>query len=436
MPYMAPAPDVASAPDMAPAPDMLDGAAPSEEVPVDSVPEDAAAAAAKDRKVRVFYGTDRARSGSPLPNEHYSGETIGALKLGTCDVSIPPSHVQGSGKLERPWPLLPEDPERHVVLLAVQELAADRFTAELRSAMLRFSGDEPAGQRPAFIFIHGYNNSFADAARRTAQMAFDLDLDIVPIMYSWPSQGNLWDYQRDRRQFETSVPHLVEFLQLVRDQCQTEKLHIICHSMGSDLFQRTLDGLNAAEPRGRIDQIILAAPDIDSLVFRRDIAPKIEPVGSRVTIYVSARDRALMASQYANRDRVPRLGIRAWDDLQRFAKIDQVDVTGVDTSINGHLYYGDHSGILVDIRGVLDGADPQRRHLVRVGGHYIFPAPDQIYIDWDLRRGWEWTAFQQGWEVLLDRKVLLLTGLLLIVILFHRWRIRSLKRALHHADKR
>jgi esterase/lipase superfamily enzyme len=78
--------------------------------------------------------------------------------------------------------------------------------------MLRSARDESAGQRPAFIFIHGYNNSFADAARRTAQMAFDLDLDIVPIMYNWPSRGNVWDYQRDRRQFERSVPHLVEFL--------------------------------------------------------------------------------------------------------------------------------------------------------------------------------------------------------------------------------
>jgi esterase/lipase superfamily enzyme len=386
--------------------------------------------AVSDRLVRVFYGTDRTPTGIVQPNDFYGSEPAEELTLGVCDVSIPPVHVQGSGELERPWPLMSEDPDRHVMLLAIEVLEQEQFVAQLQAAMLRAAEETPAGQRPAFVFIHGYNNSFADAARRTAQMAFDLNLDIVPIMYSWPSRGQWWEYARDRRQFNASVPHLSEFLRLVRDQCQVDKLHIICHSMGSDLFQQTLDQLAASEPRGRIDQIILAAPDINATVFRKEIAEKIEKLGTRVTIYVSSRDRALLASQYANRDGEPRLGFRAWDDLHRFAKIDQVDVTSVDTSVVGHLYYGGNSGILTDIRAVLDGADAAGRHLVRVGPYYVFPAPGFVHVDWDLRRGWEWSAFQQGWEVLLDRKVVLLLGLGLLTIVFMRWRISRLRRAL------
>jgi len=392
--------------------------------------------AAKDRLVRVFYGTDRAPTGIDQPNDYFGSEPAEQLALGVCEVSIPPVHVQGSGELERPWPLMPEDPDRHVMLLDVKELQQEIFVKQLQAAMLRAAEETPAGQRPAFVFIHGYNNSFADAARRTAQMAFDLKLDIVPIMYSWPSQGKWWEYARDRRQFNASVPYLSEFLQLVRDECRVDKLHIICHSMGSDLFQQTLDQLSASVPRGQIDQIILAAPDINATVFRREIAQKIEKLGSRVTIYVSSRDRALLASQYANKDAEPRLGFRAWEDLHRFAKIDQVDVTNVDTSVVGHLYYGDNSGILTDIRAVLDGADVVGRRLVRVGPYYVFPAPGVVHVDWDLRRGWEWSTFQQGWEILLDRKVILLLGLCLLTILFMRWRIARLRRILNASEGR
>lgn len=40
----------------------------------------------------------------------------------------------------------------------------------------------------AFIFVHGYNVTFEDAAKRTAQISYDLAFDGAPIFYSWPSQ--------------------------------------------------------------------------------------------------------------------------------------------------------------------------------------------------------------------------------------------------------
>ena len=178
-----------------PAPPMLDmPPAPSVPAPDMAKPADDEIldeeASPEDRLVRVFYGTDRARTGSRLANDHYGSESNGELALGICDVSIPPTHIQGSGMLERPWPFLPEDPERHVMLFEVHELPATEFVEQFQNAVIRSAQDATAGKRPAFVFIHGYNNSFADAARRTAQMAFDLNLDIVPAMYSWPSHGN------------------------------------------------------------------------------------------------------------------------------------------------------------------------------------------------------------------------------------------------------
>ena len=209
-----------------------------------------------------------------------------------------------------------------------------------------------------------------------------------------------------------------------------DKLHIICHSMGSELFQLTLDQLMQSAHRTQIDQIILAAPDIDAEIFCEKIAPRIGQAGQRVTIYVSARDRALLASQCANLVLTPRLGLRAWDALYGFKNIHQVEATSVDTSVTGHLYYGSNSSILGDIRAVLNGAEPQQRRLIQVGQHYAFPLSGQDLPTHDPLSGWDRFAFRQGWQVFLDPKVLLVTGLLLLTLAVMLRRIGRLKRAL------
>jgi len=389
--------------------------------PAPPAPAEEATPQKKDRRVIVYYGTDRNIEHESIPNEFYGSQSAD-LTLGTCTVSIPPVHVQGSGGVERPFmELFPEDPEQHVVLQSVQPLGETEFIERLVANLNRADG------RQAFVFIHGYNNSFADAARRTAQMAFDLDLEIVPVMYSWPSQSRIASYFYDQSEVDVTVPHLEQFLKLIRDQCRPDKLHIICHSMGSDLFKEVVQKIAVADGSLPIDQIILAAPDIDERVFKEEIAPRIEGVASRVTIYVSQRDAALFFSNLANH--AVRLGARAWPDLAAFLKIDQVDVTEVDTSVVGHLYYGDDSAILDDMRGVLRGTSANDRNLYHFSQHYVYPGPPKP-IDWDLRQGWEIDNFRRGWGILLDRKVLALIGVLLLFLLVQRWRIRRLTRKL------
>jgi esterase/lipase superfamily enzyme len=49
--------------------------------------------------------------------------------------------------------------------------------------------------------------------------------------------------------------------------------------------------------RSRIKEIVLAAPDIDGDVFKRDIAPALAEIGKPITLYASEDDRALIASR-------------------------------------------------------------------------------------------------------------------------------------------
>ena len=118
--------------------------------------------------VPVHYATDRTVTGKTEPNYYY-GSDRGELRYGRALVSIPDFHVMG--RMERPtiWKFeLSEDPKNHVVLRALAELDADQFFASLATEVMRLQ------DKTTFVFIHGFKVTFSEAARRTAQMAYDL----------------------------------------------------------------------------------------------------------------------------------------------------------------------------------------------------------------------------------------------------------------------
>jgi len=159
--------------------------------------------------VQVFFATDRQRTTSEKPGQVY-GVGRSDLTYGICEVSIPRDHRLG--KLESPsiWKLeFREDPEKHVVLLKVEAKNHDAYFEEI-SERVRSSTS-----KSAFLFVHGYNVTFEQAARRTAQMAYDLKFDGAPVFYSWPSHGSTSAYTVDENNVEWTELHLQEFLRIL-----------------------------------------------------------------------------------------------------------------------------------------------------------------------------------------------------------------------------
>lgn len=300
--------------------------------------------------VRIFFGTDRAASDATEPRRLFSGNRAedDILRLGTCNVSIPAAHAKG--RLEKPpWFLrsLWEDPAKHVVLLRV-----DLFTRADYFAMLQRGGKE------ALLFIHGYNVTFEDAARRTAQLAWDLKFPGTPILYSWPSRGSPAAYVADESSIEWTARHLKSFLCDLASSGQIGALHVIAHSMGTRALGKALELL--ALERGsasHIREVILTAPDIDSGVFRQ-LAVDIAKVPRRITLYASQDDLALQASK--NFHRYPRAGNPA-DGMVIVPGIDSVDATGADTSFLGHSYFGSVRSIISDVFYALKGLPAAER---------------------------------------------------------------------------
>jgi esterase/lipase superfamily enzyme len=189
----------------------------------------------------------------------------GKLTLGTCEVSIPRDHRLG--ELERPsiWSLeFGEDPDRHVVLLEITPRDESVFWEKMAYRV------SSSSRREILVFVHGYKTTFADAARRTAQIAYDLNFDGAPICYSWPSYGELGDYAKDENNVQWTVPHLKNFLRDLANRVPKSTIHVIAHSMGNRAVSHALQLLAAeaiVEPCN-MQHVILTAPDIDADTFR------------------------------------------------------------------------------------------------------------------------------------------------------------------------
>lgn len=278
----------------------------------------------------------------------YSSER-GGVRYGYCDISIPPRHE--FGEVERPSVFrleLRERDDRHVVIKRIEEQPAKQFFAALKETV------QESSQKDLFVFVHGYNVTFDNAARRTAQMAHDLGFEGAPVFFSWPSQGEFSDYTVDENTITWAVPHLKEFLLDVVRQSDASRIHLIAHSMGNRALTAALRNLRLEFPNHPkfFQEIVLAAPDIDAEEFKNQIAPAIIPAAERITLYASSNDHALMASRLIHG--FSRAG-ESGENLVIIPGIDTIDVSQVDESLLGHSYYGGSGPVLQDLQAIFRG---------------------------------------------------------------------------------
>jgi len=288
-----------------------------------------------------------------VENVEYGSTLSETVEMGVCEVTIPESHRPG--ELESPSLLLrmevKEDPTKHIVLKSVHRLDPNSFFDDMHREL------EQKGSN-VLVFVHGYNVSFEDAARRTAQMAYDLKFPGAPVFYSWPSQANWYGYRSDSENIKNSVDQIKSFLTQVANQSNATSINLVAHSMGNV-------GLTAALAKMgdcKFNQIVLAAPDIDAETFKHDIAPKVVTKGKRVTLYTSKTDLALIASKYFNRG--PRAG-DSGSELVLVPGIQTIDATAVDSSLLGHSYYGSNVNVLYDLGQLLSGKPIESRDYLR-----------------------------------------------------------------------
>jgi esterase/lipase superfamily enzyme len=280
--------------------------------------------------VDMLVATTRQPSGDPATL--FNGERSPKPFLTDVAVSIP--RVRQSGTVQ--WPKrLPPNP--------VTEFAVTRVKPIVTVAEGRAWFRQHIEGGHALVFIHGFNNRYEDSVFRLAQIVHDSGMRATPILFTWPSRAELTGYEYDKESTNYSRTALEQSLRVLAADPAVKDITILAHSMGTWLAMESLRqmGIRDGRVNGKIENVILASPDIDIQVF----AKQYMEMGDRkpkFTIFVSQDDRALAASSFITGN-VSRLG--AIDPTQEpyrsrleTAGITAIDLTKVKT--NDSLHHG------------------------------------------------------------------------------------------------
>lgn len=301
----------------------------------------------------IFFATNREPAGAGV---YFSGARTRDRQLhyGVAKVNIPKSHKRG--QLETPWMQIAalNDPRKHIYISELSKLGERQFFDTLGS---------DATAEDVLVYIHGFNVPFEEAIRRGAQIAFDFGFPGEVVAFSWPSDGSLVGYNADREDAYWSVKYAEEFFRKLRAGTGKKRLHVVAHSMGSQVLLQSLRLIayrNAAEPL--FETVILAAPDFDAGLFSEQIAAEIRPLSANWVIYTSEKDGALNISSTINA--VERLGtpLTVIDGYQ-IIDATKIEVTPWNVP-EFHSYYATKTKVITDMIAVLKGETPEERALV------------------------------------------------------------------------
>ena len=272
-------------------------------------------------------------------------------------------------------------------LAAQRDAAAEAFRGKLVRQL------KLAPRKDVFIYVHGYHNTFDDAAFAMAELWHFLGRIGVPVIYTWPAgYPGIFGYTYDRESSEFTVYHLREVLGFISSFPEVDRIHLIAHSRGTDVAVAALRELTIAARAAEIDplkkykihNLVLAAPDLDMQVVTQRIGgDRLALSVNRFTIYSSPADKAIgIASQLFESPR-GRLGTVELEDLDetlrtvakstlkqlpgRFAIINFSGAADVENSQRdryGHSYFRDaptvSSDLVLILRDDLDPGTPGR----------------------------------------------------------------------------
>jgi len=244
------------------------------------------APAAGTDSVNMLAATTRAPSDEA--GVLFSGDRGPGVSFSNIVVSIPRDREVGTIQLPRS---IPGNAATDFVVTAERPVA--------KADLAKWFAQAGGRKRRVFVFVHGFNTPFDRAVFRFAQLTHDADAMAAPVLFSWPSRGRLLDYKRDFDNASYSRSDLAYLLKTVANGSAVSEVVILAHSMGSWLAMEAVKQI-ALEQGGvprKISNIILASPDLDVGVFRR----QVEDMGPRrpqITLFVSQNDRALQLSQF------------------------------------------------------------------------------------------------------------------------------------------
>jgi esterase/lipase superfamily enzyme len=364
----------------------------------------------------LLYITDRAPVTASDSTLSYGAERAIFLSFGS--VSITPTRNSPTSKSELRvgaisetgrFPATPygvvataNGPRRTPAAVAAHEQAAASLQAEVARRLAI------ANRKEVVVFIHGYGNSFDDAALATGEICRSLQNQFVCIVLTWPAGGSggfFFGYNIDRESSEFAVADFKKAIRIIAETKGVERLHLLAHSRGTDVLASVVQQLaieayvsrSSLWQRYKIANAVFFAPDIDldvassklfawvsdpDLAFGSKSSPsRFPPQGAmHLTVYSSPRDKALGASTllFGSALRLGQLAVgrlpkdrseaaSQWAGSHMGGLVDFIEFSG--GGFIGHSYFLSDPAVKADlvalIRDRVKAGDP-RRQLVEI----------------------------------------------------------------------
>jgi esterase/lipase superfamily enzyme len=216
------------------------------------------------------------------------------------------------------------------------------------------------------VFVHGFNVTFPESVEEAARLAFGLRINILPVLVSWPSQGEMMKYFNDEQNIEASIERLRPVLQQLLSNREVDEVVMLAHSMGTRLVTRVLSELSLQKADvSKLSRVALAAADLNDKEFQ-ELWPRIRTVPAKGWLfYTSANDYALRASAFLH------AAAPIGDSQSRvftLPEVDTVDASGIAPALRGygHSYIIDNPLLQSDLRRwITQGLPASQRHLVK-----------------------------------------------------------------------
>lgn len=243
--------------------------------------------------------------------------------------------------------------------------ARDASIARVRAEVRRRLALTP--RKDVYIYVHGYHNSFADAAYALAELWHFFGREGLPIVYTWPAgYPGLFGYTYDRESSEFTVFHLKQVIRWLAEQPEIENIHLIAHSRGTDVaisaFRELVIWARGAgfDPRYhfKIKNFVLAAADMDlQVISQRIAAERLALAVDQATLYASPGDQAIGIAEWlfaSPRGRVGTLEIgeltedEIWRMKANAARVTVVNFEG-ESSGYGHSYFRTNPAVSSDL---------------------------------------------------------------------------------------
>lgn len=225
--------------------------------------------------ITVITATDRQRDPAGIG---YTAARSSQLQFERFTVAVPASHKNpGEARSQ-----MQTDPLKKYTVLGRQDIIFKDINAD----------------KDILIYVHGYNYSFQESLFQAAKVASDGKLSEMPILFSWPSEGSVTGYVADKDAAIYARDDLVQLLQDLKKRRTKSRVTLFGHSMGAWLVVEALRQLKISGQEDvlqRIDHVVLAAPDIDVDLFKRQV-DTIGPLARPMIVLSSTDDRALAIS--------------------------------------------------------------------------------------------------------------------------------------------